>query len=70
MRRASGVPIRSARAPNGRALRGMAPKAIMGMLIIRPLIRGSDSTCVMVMVMVIDVALIAPIATRNGVARI
>ena len=47
----------------------MAPKAIMGMLIILPRIRGSDRTCVMVIVIVIDVALIAPIATRNGVAR-
>ena len=62
------MPMRSASAPNGRALRGIAPKAIMGMLIMRPRIRGSDRTCVMVMVIVIDVALIAPITTRNGIA--
>ena len=34
--RASGVPVRSASAPNGRALSGMAPNVIMAMLIMRP----------------------------------
>jgi len=40
--RESGVPILSASAPKGTALRGMSPKVIMAMLTMRPRISGLE----------------------------
>ena len=60
------MPTRCASQPNGIELSGIAPNVIIPMLIIRPRISGAASVCIIVIVMDIDTALIAPIASRKG----
>ena len=64
----SAVPIFSAKVPNGTALKGIIPKVIMDMLIVRPLISGSALSCTIVMFKDMYIELVKPINIRNGTA--
>ena len=62
------VPMLSAIAPKGTELRGMTPKVIIAMLIIRPRISGDEYTCIRVILRDIKTALSRPSKRRKGKA--
>ena len=64
----SAVPICSAKVPNGTALKGIIPKVIIEMLMVRPRISGSALVCTIVMLSDIYKELVNPIKIRKGIA--
>ena len=65
-KRAFGVPISSAMAPKGTALRGIAPNVIIAMLMILPRISIAEYICMSVMFKDMKTAVRRPIINRKG----
>ena len=61
-----GVPMYSASAPKGTALKGIMPKVIMERLTIRPLISSDDFICIRVLLRAIKIELMKPTVKIHG----